>query len=748
MRAKCVLAMLAVSVLSSAVQADEAKSSLADVEIINSFTPSLATAEIALQPDNGEEPYGAGWGSRCPNCGQIHSSSVNSYVEQERPLELVAFVVADDLVIMPDPLLHERFIKSISVRQGDAVVDAKVERVYVDQRAVLLKLANKLPAAKPLVFDVPKDAQDLKAIVHAQANGYWNTTVTAFSPTITQTSAGPRINTVAKDSLLVTPDGKAAGLVFSQSLSPDGAWKGSPLEWNSRSVDEQRALAEQIASGAANGVVRVHLGFRSPKAAGNEGRRMSFRGDDSDSTERHVHGLVVAPNRVLVLANLKPDATARLERITVYGADPAGVKGKFVCSIKDYAALVVETEAAMLKVVEFSSAKPDSLVGPALSMVEVRLQGESRTSYISRTRLSGLDLGWRRNLFPELPLSGQVGNNAFLFDDEGRLIAFPALVRPQPKGEDRYRSDSPTLTFASQFSSLIADPLAAADANNVPLSEEEEGRIAWLGAELQQLTPDLARLNGVSQLTNDGGSGGLVTFVYPGSPAAKAGIEVGAVLLRVHVPGQSRPIDIRADEFAFAEREFPWQHFDEFPEAYFDQMPVPWPSAATELAKTLTEIGFGKQVELEIFQGGASKKLPLEIVQSPSHYDTAKRSAHAPSGLTVKTMTFELRRYFQVKDDAPGVVISRIEQGSSASRAGLKPYEYITHVNGKPVATAEAFDEEAGKADGELRLDVVRMNKARVVKVKTAAGAPAATPATIPAIQTQADAEPAAEPQP
>ncbi len=697
-----------------------------DRATIDAVTPSLVVVEITLQPDNGEQPYGAGWGSRCPNCGQIHSSSVNEYVEQERPMEMAGFVVGDDLVVMPDPMIQDRFIKSIAVRQGDAVVAATIERVFVDHRAVTLKLEKKLPAAKPLVFNADAKATDLKTLVYANVNGGWNTSVSAFTPSVTLTPSGERINSVTKDSLIVTAAGSAVGLVFSESLNPDGSWKGSPLQWKSRTATEDKALAGQIEKSINNTIVRVHLGFRSPRSSPNE--RISYgRGEDENATERHVHGIVIAPNRVLVLINLKPTVTARLERVTVHPAEGEGIKGKFVASIKDYAAIVIETETPLPAVAKIVDQKPDTLLGPALVLAEVRLRGEIRSNYLSRTRLSGLKTGWRKNLFPEMALSGDTLKSAFVVDDQAQLVALPILVRPKPKGENDYGSDSPELTFATQLQRVIADPIAASDPNNIPLSEEDENRLAWLGVELQPLTPDLARLNKVAQQTNDGESGALVTYVYPDSPAAKAGIEVGAVLLRLHVPEQAAPIDIEADEFMFAEREFPWQQYDQFPEAYFDQMPAPWPSVATKFAKTLTEIGFGKKVTLELFQSGKELKLPIEIAQSPVYFDTAKRLVHAGSGLTVKPMTFELRRYFQVKPDAPGLIVAVIEPGSLASKAGMKPYEYVTQVNGQPVSTPDDFA-KAVAAGGEVRLDVVRMNKSRVVKIKLDAANPEPKP--------------------
>jgi len=84
----------------------------------------------------------------------------------------------------------------------------------------------------------------------------------------------------------------------------------------------------------------------------------------------------------------------------------------------------------------------------------------------------------------------------------------------------------------------------------------------------------------------------------------------------------------------------------------------------------------------------------------------------------VRDLTYELRRYYQRRPDEPGVVVSKIEPGSRAAVAGLRPYEIITHVNDQPVADVGAFRELANDVDQELRLNVRQMTKGRIVKIR------------------------------
>src|SRR5690606_36917123 len=104
----------------------------------------------------------------------------------------------------------------------------------------------------------------------------------------------------------------------------------------------------------------------------------------------------------------------------------------------------------------------------------------------------------------------------FVFDDEHSLVALPVSKRQKPSLEDRWsRSSTPQLTAARYLAEVLSEPEKHSDPNNVPLSEAEENRLAWLGVELQTLTPDLARINGIADQTNDGATGALVTHVYP-----------------------------------------------------------------------------------------------------------------------------------------------------------------------------------------------------------------------------------------
>ena len=137
----------------------------------------------------------------------------------------------------------------------------------------------------------------------------------------------------------------------------------------------------------------------------------------------------------------------------------------------------------------------------------------------------------------------------------------------------------------------------------------------------------------------------------------------------------------------------------------------------------------GTKYTAEIAVDGKVEQKQFDVVPSPSHFGSAPRYKSDALGMTVRDMTFEVRRYMQRSPQDPGVVISKIEPGGRASVAGLKPYEIITHVNDQPANNVSDF-QRLCKGSEELRLSVKRMTRGRIVKIKVPATDPGATGAS------------------
>jgi len=689
----------------------------------------LVRVEYWLQFDKADAPTMGGWARRCPQCGQFHpiEAEGGQLVDEERPLEVPGYLVGEQLVLAPDVMIHPRFVAKIEVRYAGKTAEARPKAYMKDRAAVVLELQGRLEGTRPFVFEAGRKGPYV-LVSHGQTDGVWaRTTGPLEIKSVSAREDGKPYRVAVGTGVVLTRDGAAAGMVFGERLATDDSWLGAPTDWPHYPVQEYEALRERTTALADAALIRVKLNFRSPKAGSRQSRYDVFSDGEeaSSATEMDTVGVVTGPSQVLIPLNLKANVTARLERITVYDKSGRAIEATFAGTLEDYGALVVRP-AEPLAAITIATGPVTDYRDRLLMAAEVIVQGNNRTCYVSHRRIAGFDVGWRRQLHPKV--AGEA-KQLFVLGDTGQLIAVPMERRQKIQDESRYYYDEPGLVAAAYLAPVLADPAAHLDASNVPVGEAQENRLAWMGVELQDLDRELARLHKVSDLTNDGQSGSLVSYVYADSPASRAGIEAGAILLRLRVPGRSKPIEVRAqDEYGDMYDEFPWDQLDDLPEEMYDEIPKPWPSAESRFTRALTDIGFGKKYTAVFFQAGRQFEKEFAVEESPAHYDSAARFEAKELGLTVRDLTYEVRRYFQKDANDPGVIVSKIEAGRKAAVAGIRPYEIITHINDAPVATVRDFERLISGGD-ELRMSVKRMTQGRVVRIKrSAAGAAVEAP--------------------
>lgn len=685
------------------------------------ISPSLVRIHFTLRADEGAAPR------------SDYSSNLPQLIAEERPLMIGGYLIAPDLVAVYDGLLEPRFIEKITVRQGDGpAVDAAIDAFGMDQRFLLLRLARPIDGSSPVAID-PEADEPAFAVDHTFPNYIWWTSVVPLGADAWFGEHGSDFKFSKAGGVLLDSEGRVAGVSLNQWLRSSHSIV--PGEWSSLPIADFAELERSIHDEAAGSLLRTELRLRSPRSSAGNIFNM-YAPSGAGPTEWTGVSVVLPSGDVLTLADLSTQSTARLEQIRLFDADGRAIEADFVGSLREFGAFVARPREPITSHARVFTAPILDLESSRTFIAEVAIRGEQRSQRIVRSWLERFEVGWRNALFPALHLHESYdyqyddyhhgapdgGWRSFLYTSDGELAAVPLRKRSRlhdANHELNYTGGGHNVPLAPIAASLGKADWGAFDPDNVPRPEDEEGQLAWFGLETQGLNPSLARLNKVVDATQDGRFGVLVSYVYPDSPAAIAGIAVGDVLVRIHADDQPRPVEIRGASYdmGFDLSEIPWEQIQDVAPEMFERLPPPWPPARNLLRETLSQIGIGKQVAVEIYRDGARQDLQVVIARSPRHFDEAPRYTNDTLGITVRDATFEVRRHFQMTAEAPGVIVSKVEPGSPAAVAGLKPYELITAVNGSDVRTADAL-RALVEAEGPVRLSLRRLDENRVIEIR------------------------------
>jgi serine protease Do len=186
---------------------------------------------------------------------------------------------------------------------------------------------------------------------------------------------------------------------------------------------------------------------------------------------------------------------------------------------------------------------------------------------------------------------------------------------------------------------------------------QEKGHVTrgWLGVSIQEVTPELAKSFDLKEK-----KGALVSQVVSGSPAEKAGIEQGDIILE------------------------------------FDGKEV---SDSKDLPRIVASTPVGKAVTLKVSRNGKITDRQVKLGEMEEKVEVTKAPSHKSLGITVQNLTPEIAKGLGLKKEA-GVVVTRVEPGSPAENAGIQTGDVIREVNRKPIKDVEDFVQKVEKAKG------------------------------------------------
>jgi serine protease Do len=190
----------------------------------------------------------------------------------------------------------------------------------------------------------------------------------------------------------------------------------------------------------------------------------------------------------------------------------------------------------------------------------------------------------------------------------------------------------------------------------------------WLGVSIQEVTSDLAEEFGVKDLR-----GALVSGVMKGSPAEKAGIKQGDVLLRYN----GKDVDDTG---------------------HLRNMVSQTPIGSKVKVRLLRQ---KKEMELEV----TIAELPKKMSEAPAEEESENEGeeSNALSGVTVRELSPELAKRFGLPEGETGVIVVRIDPGSRAAAAGIRPGDSILQVNQKDIESIEDYNAAVRKIKAKDR---------------------------------------------
>ena len=174
-----------------------------------------------------------------------------------------------------------------------------------------------------------------------------------------------------------------------------------------------------------------------------------------------------------------------------------------------------------------------------------------------------------------------------------------------------------------------------------------EVQAAWFGLEVQDLDDKLA-----TYLGYEGTRGVLVTEVYPGSPAEKAGIEVQDILVQA------------------------------------DQSELP---SSEVLADLLRRMSVNDDITFRVFRKGKFRNKTLKSVALPEAM--AENYCQRSLGIRVGELTSKAMIGVGIK----GVEITEVTRGSQAERVGLQPGDVLLKINDHSIPNVKEFRKEFSK---------------------------------------------------
>ncbi len=247
-------------------------------------------------------------------------------------------------------------------------------------------------------------------------------------------------------------------------------------------------------------------------------------------------------------------------------------------------------------------------------------------------------------------------------------------------------------TRSGMFSGIgLAIPINMAIGVVSDLLEGGKVQRGFLGIEMGNVEPSMAEYLGL----NDEGGGVTVKTVVENSPAAKAGIEEGDVIITAEGTKVTDPSKLRlmiSSKHPGTEVKFGVVRFNE--------------TTRKPEHKDVT-------AKLEILPD----KLSASIFEKQGGKGGAKAGGFI-DGVKVQNLNDENRQEYAVAEGVEGVLVTAVEENSAAAKVGLQEGDVILQVNRKSVKSVAEARSNKGEAASAVQLKIWRDGQTKFLVVK------------------------------
>ena len=361
-----------------------------------------------------------------------------------------------------------------------------------------------------------------------------------------------------------------------------------------------------------------------------------------------------------------------MKTVTVTMNDGTAFEGKVLGRDPKTDLALIKIEADNLTPVVIGSSDKARIGDPVLAVGNPFGLGNTVTSGIISARSRDIQVGPYDDFIQTDAAINRGNSGGPLFNADGEMIGVNTAIFSPSGGSVGIAFAVPSKMVRTVADALIKDGIV------------RRGR---LGVAVQTVTPDIAKTLGLPKA-----QGALVAGVDKTSPAAKADIRSGDVILRF----DGQPVAVMRD--------------------------LPRMAAETPIGKTVPVVVWrgGKEKQVDITVSEMKDAVPVQALPDAPPAEKIKAREIPLLGITVAEMTPDLRRKFHLTKNAAGLVVLSVAPNSDAAGKGLRTGDLLVELDRKAVTgfkTLEMWETDAAEMGQESAFVLIERNSERFFAV-------------------------------